>query len=102
MEGNTGLLAGQERETADKNTNIDEGDQGGSNSGCTIEVSVDLGRDKVKVTLPVESRYDVRAHGFWNQGTTVIFYIQINNLNTGSYMHMISEKALVKAYKDKK
>ena len=46
---------------------------------------------------PEETRADVRAHGFWRQSTTALFDICIFNLNAGSYLCMIPEKALVKA-----
>ena len=61
-----------------------------------------LGRGEGQVALPVESRADIRTHGFWNQGITVMFDIRIINLNTGYYLLMMSEKAFSKAEKDKK
>ena len=55
-----------------------------------------------QVQVPAESSSDVSAHGFWKQGTTTMFDIQIANLNAGSYLHMTPEKALEKAEKEKK
>ena len=54
------------------------------------------------VVVPVESRADVSAHGFWKRGTTFMFDIRIFNLDTGSYLRMTPEKALAKAEKEKK
>ena len=47
--------------------------------------------------VPAESRSDVSAHGFWKQGTTMMFDILIVNLDAGSYLRMTPEKALAKA-----
>ena len=40
---------------------------------------------------------NVGDHGFWKQGTTTIFDIQVVDLNAGSYLHMTPEKAIGKA-----
>ena len=47
-------------------------------------------------------RADVSAHGFWKRGTTAMFDIRIFNLNAGSYLSMMPEKALANADKEKK
>ena len=54
-----------------------------------------------QVVVPAELRADVSTHGFWRRGTTVIFDIQIVNLDVGSYLHMTPEKALAKTDKRK-
>ena len=55
-----------------------------------------------KGKVPVDSRSDVSAHGFWKRGTTTMFNIRIVNLEVGSYLRMTPEKALAKAKKEKK
>ena len=55
-----------------------------------------------QVEVPAESSADVSAHGFWKQGTTAMFDIQTFNLDAGSYLRMMPEKALAKAEKEKK
>ena len=52
--------------------------------------------------MPEELEADVSAHGFWKQGTTAMFDILIVNHDTVSYLLMTPEKALEKAYKEKK
>ena len=54
------------------------------------------------VEVPAELRADVNAHGFWKRGTTAMFDIRIFNLDVGSYLRMMPEKALAKAEKEKK
>ena len=54
-----------------------------------------------QVQVPVDSRTDVSAHGFWKRGITAMFDIIIVNLDAGSYLHMTPEKALAKAEKEK-
>ena len=61
-----------------------------------------LARRTVQVEVPVELRADVSADGFWKRGTTVMFDIQIINLDAGFYLRMMPEKALAKANKEKK
>ena len=56
----------------------------------------------VQVQLPAESRADISDHGFCKRGTTVMFDILIANLDAGSYLHMMPEKALAKAEKENK
>ena len=51
-----------------------------------------------QVEIPVESRADVGAHGFWKRGTTVMFDKRIFNLDVGLYQRMTPEKALLTAY----
>ena len=55
-----------------------------------------------QVELPIESRADVSAHGFWKWGTTTMFDVRIFNLDAGSYLRMMPEKAFAKAEKEKK
>ena len=59
-------------------------------------------RRLVQVAVPVESRYDVSAHGFCNQGIITMFGIKIVNLNVGSYLHMMYKRDLEIVDKDKK
>ena len=49
--------------------------------------------------VTAESRVDVSAHGFWKRGNTAMFDIRIVKLDTGSYLRMMTEKALSKAEK---
>ena len=49
-----------------------------------------------------KSRADVSAHALWKQGTTTRFDIHIVNLNAGSFLRMIPEKAIAKAENEKK
>ena len=55
-----------------------------------------------QVVVPAESRTDVSAHGFWNQGTTAMFDIRIFNLSAGSYLRMTPEKGSCKGREGKK
>ena len=55
-----------------------------------------------QVGIPAESRADAIAHGFWKQGTTAMFDIQIVNLDAGFYPRMTPEKDLAKAEKETK
>ena len=55
-----------------------------------------------QLQVPVESRADVSAHGFWKWGTTSMFDIRIVNLNACSYLRMTPGKSLAKAEKEKK
>ena len=52
--------------------------------------------------VPAESRSDVSIHSFWKRGTITMFDIRIFNHDAGSYLHMMLEKALAKAEKEKK
>ena len=70
------------------------------------EGEADGGTDRLvgqpgQAVVHVESRADVRAHGFWKRGTTAMFDIRIVNLDTGSYLRMTPEKALAKAEKER-
>ena len=56
----------------------------------------------VQVTIPAESRSAVSIYGFCKQGTTTIFDIKIFNLDAGSCLCMVLEKALENTEKDKK
>ena len=70
--------------------------------GRTVNREVILEGQPRQVVVPAKSRADVSAHGFWKQGTTVMFDIRIFNLDVGSYLRMTPEKALAKAVKKKK
>ena len=61
-----------------------------------------MGRGPGQVMVHIESRADVINPGFWKQGITAMFDMQIINLDAGSYLCMTLKKALVKAEKDKK
>ena len=60
-----------------------------------------LARIQVQVEVLAESRANVIPQGFWKRGTTVMFDIRNFNLNVGSYLRMIPEKALANAEKEK-
>ena len=53
------------------------------------ELSGYISKDPGTVEVHVESRADVSSRGFWNQGTTAMFDIQIFNLDVGSYLRMM-------------
>ena len=61
-----------------------------------------MGRGLGQVTIPAESRADVSAHGLWKRGTTVMFEMIIDNLDEGSYLLMIPEKAIAETENYKK
>ena len=50
-------------------------------------VDVLAGRPE-QAEVPVESRVDISAHGFWKRGATAMFDIIIVNLDAGSYLRM--------------
>ena len=72
----------------DGGTNIDGESQWGGRNGCTRDRADELGRSPLQVEGPAESRADVSAHGFWNQGTTIMFDVIIVNLDARSYLRM--------------
>ena len=77
----------------------------GELQGCRARIvngEATLVGQSVQVQVPEESRSDVSAHGFWKRGTTVMFDIQIVNLDAGSYLRMTPEKYLAKVEKEKK
>ena len=49
-----------------------------------------------------ETHVYVEGHGFYNYGTTTIFYVHIVNLEAGSCLLRTPEKALAKEDKEKK
>ena len=51
---------------------------------------------------PEETRADVRAHELLRRGNTALFGVCIVNLDAGSYLRMMPEKALAKDEKEKK
>ena len=61
-----------------------------------------MGRGTVKVMVYVESCSDINAHSLWKRETTVMFDMEIVNLNVGSYLRMMSKKLLEKAEKKMK
>ena len=65
-------------------------------------MSLATSRIGTREEAPEETRADVRAHRFWRQVTTVLFYICIVNLDASSYLCIINEKVLVKYYMIKK
>ena len=79
-----------------------EADGGTETVGQTVNGATRLVGQPGQVVVSAESRADVSAHGFWKRGTTAIFDIRIVNLDAGSYLHMMSKKALAKAEKEKK
>ena len=93
----TGAGARQEIGEVDGGTETVEEAEGGRVR--TVNGAARLVGQPVQVVVPAESRVDVNAHGFWKQGTTVMFDIQIVNLDAGSYLRMTPEKALSKSEK---
>ena len=56
-----------------------------------------MGGGGVYVTVPAESQANVSAHGFLNQGATLMFNVRFINLNIGSsYLIMKPENSLEK------
>ena len=45
-------------------------------------------------TVPDESWADVFVHGLWKWVTSFLFYMQIFNVDSGSYLRQKSAKAL--------
>ena len=83
-------------------TNLSREAQGGRRYGSITYSAADLDRSPGQVTVPAESRSDVSAHGFWNQGTAMVFDIKIDNLNAESYLHMAPKNSIAKVGKEKK
>ena len=54
-----------------------------------------------QVEVNAESRADVSTHGFWKRGTTVMFDIQIFNLDAGSYLRMTPKKKILQSQRRK-
>ena len=72
--------------------------EGGTDTvGRTVNGAYILLGKPGQVVVPVDSRADVSAHGFWKRGTTAMFNIRIVNLDAGSYLRMTPEKALARA-----
>ena len=74
-----------------------EADGGTDTVGRTVNWAARIARQPGQVVVPAESREDVSDHGFWKQGTTAMFSIRIVNLDAGSYLRMMPEKALAKS-----
>ena len=70
--------------------------------GQTVNGAARLVGQPAQVVVTANLRAEVSAHGFWKQGTTVIFDIRIINLDADSYLRMTPEKALANAEKKKK
>ena len=49
-----------------------------------------------------ETWADVGEHGFWRQWTTALFDVCRIDLDAGSYLHMMPEKALENSEKENK
>ena len=79
-----------------------EADGGMETVGRTVNGAARLVGQPIEVVVTAESMADVSAHGFWMRGTTVMFNIQMVNLDAGSYLRMTPEKALAKAEKENK
>ena len=94
--------AWQEGGTSKSGADIVGEAQGDGRIGRTVNRVDALARRPGQVEVTAESRVDVSAHGFWKQGTTTIFEIRTVNLNAGSYLRMMPEKAIVNTDKEKK
>ena len=102
QEERNGARAWQDGRTAKGGAVILVEAQGGGGSVWIVNRSTVLVRWPGQVEVPAELREDVSAHGFWKRGTTVMFDIRIVNLNAGSYLRMMPEKALTKVEKENK
>ena len=70
--------------------------QGGGRDETTRENLTYTGAGTEQVAPPEETRADVSAHSFWKRGTTAIFDVLTTNLESGSYLCTMTEKALEK------
>ena len=70
--------------------------------GRTVNGAARLAGQSGQIVVPVESIPDIIPHSFWKRGTTAMFDIRLVNLEAGSYLRMMPEKALAKAVKEKK
>ena len=70
--------------------------QGYRGNGLTIIEAAELVRRTGQVAVPVELRADISAYGFLKRETTEMFEIIIVNLDAGSYLRRIPQKALAK------
>ena len=80
---------------------VGEPDGGTDTVGRTVNGASKLIGQPGQVLVPAKRRADISAHGFWKRGPTAMFDIRIFNLETGSYLRMMSEKALAKTEKEK-
>ena len=58
--------------------------------------------DGARNAAPEETHVYVEGHGFYNHGTTTLFYVHVVNLEAGSCLLRTPEKALEKEDKEKK
>ena len=96
----TGAGARKEGREADGGTETIKEFQRGR--GRTVNGAARLIGKTGQVVVTEELRSDVSAHSFWKRGTTAMFDIRIVNLDAGSYLRMMPEKAFAKAEKEKK
>ena len=89
-----------ERDTWGNRTR-EKGDHGGGQADGSRPGNGTLD-DGERNAVPEETWADVGDHGFWKQGMTPLFDVRIINLYADSYFCMTPEKALAKAYKEKK
>ena len=94
--------AGARQEGGESNGGTDTAEAAQRSCGKTVNGADMLVGQPGQVKVPADSRADINAQGFWKQGTTAIFDIRMVNLDTDSSLHMIPEKALAKAEKEKK
>ena len=79
-----------------------EADGGTDTVGRTVNGATKLIGQPRQVVVPADLRAYVRAHGFWERGTTVMSNIRIVKLDASYYLRRTPEKALVQAEKENK
>ena len=91
-----------ERTGAGAMQEVGEANGGTKTVGRTVNRAARLAGKPGQVVVPEESRADISTQGFWKRGTTAMFDIRFVNLDAGSYLRMMLEKALAKADKENK
>ena len=96
------IRAGARQEGGEANGGMETVGEAQGGRSPTVNGAARLIGETGQVVVPAKLRADVSAHSFWKRGTTAMFDIHIVNLNTGSYLRRMPEKALAKAEKEKK
>ena len=65
----------------------------------TGEGAAETGSGSGQMKALEETLSGIITHSFWKQGTATVFDIWISNIEAGSYLHIMPEKALAKVKK---